>query len=331
MVIHGDCLVELRKIRADSIDCVITSPPYWSLRDYGVEGQLGLEDDFNEYIVKLCDIFDEVRRVIKPTGTCWVNMGDTYSTQSGAMRQGKFGPKETNQSVFVQPKSILPTKCLVQIPARFGIEMTNRGWVLRNEIIWHKSNAMPQSMRDRFTVDYEKIFLFVKSTRYYFKQQMDDATTIHGQRNKRSVWNIPTKPFKRAHFAVFPENLVEPMIDAGCPEFVCTNCNAARILITNYSSDYSKREQAHAPNSCRTKVDSSGWLPPTLLSESYIDCGCYTDYESGIVLDPFCGSGTTGVVAKKLNRRFIGIDLNKVYVAMAEDRINNTPVQNILF
>jgi DNA modification methylase len=300
MIIQGDCLTELKKLPDESINCCITSPPYWALRDYGVEGQLGLEPTFQEYITKLCDIFDEVKRVLRKDGTCWVNIGDSYNSHSTG--QGGVGGKEGNRKNKQDNKAnvnkdfgILPDKCLAQIPSRFSIEMTNRGWILRNEIIWYKPNCMPSSVKDRFTVDFEKIFFFVKNKKYVFETQYEEyhcsdkalkapiggqkhskdkksnfnptysgnIMTIGKGRNKRCVWRITTKPYKEAHFAVFPEDLVETPIKAGCPE-------------------------------------------------------------SGTVLDPFCGSGTTGVVAKKLNREFIGIELNPEYIKLAEKRIANT-------
>ena len=303
-ILQGDCLEILKTLPSESVDMVITSPPYWSLRDYGMDAQLGLEKSFEEYISKLCDVFDEVKRVLKKDGTCWVNMGDTYGTQSGAMRDGKFGPKNTNNQKFVQPKSI--HKCLLQIPSRFAIEMCQRGWILRNEIIWHKPNAMPQSITDRFTVDFEKIFFFVKSKKYYFETQhepyseatikdkrivriqagiklqhtrhknykkagVQDPSNVRDRgyasidlargRNMRSVWKIPTKSFKEAHFAVYPESLITTPIKAGCPA-------------------------------------------------------------GGIVLDPFFGSGTTGVVAKELGRNYLGIELNPDYILIANERLS---------
>ena len=296
-ILKGDALDVLKKIPDESIDMVMTSPPYWALRDYGVSGQLGLEPTFQEYISKLCDIFDEVKRVLKKEGTCWVNIGDTYDTQSGAMRDGKFGSKNTNNQQFIQPKA--QHKCLLQIPSRFAIEMCNRGWILRNEIIWHKPNCMPSSVEDRFTVDFEKVFFFVKDRKYWFETQYDEAkydgrkqekmrgsakysgNVVPGQaphtfalrgherwqkidgkrvRNKRAVWEISTKPYKDAHFAVYPEKLVEIPISAGCPR-------------------------------------------------------------GGVVLDPFLGSGTTAVVAKKLGRDYIGIELNPEYIKLAEKRL----------
>ncbi len=266
-IYQGNSLEVLKTLPTESVDMVITSPPYWGLRDYGIDGQLGMESSFQEYINKLCDIFDEIKRVLKDSGTCWVNLGDTY----------------------------LPDKCLLQIPNRFAIEMTNRGWTLRNEIIWFKRNCFPSSVKDRFTVDFEKLFFFVKNKKYYFDQQKEPVKNIsiqrakygwhgtklpHGDsyaglkgteamgdrycdprgRNKRAVWDIPTKGYKGAHFAVFPEGLIETPIKAGCPL-------------------------------------------------------------GGVVLDPFMGSGTTAVVAKRLGRNYIGIELNEDYIDIAEKRI----------
>lgn len=296
-IIHGDALSVLKTMEDESVNCVITSPPYWGLRDYGVEGQLGLEKTFQEYINKLCNIFDEVKRVLKKDGTCWVNLGDTYCGAAGGYypHKNEVGASK-NQ---IKRKSIGMEKCLCQIPSRFSIEMCNRGWILRNEIIWHKPNAMPSSADDRFTVDYEKMFLFVKNKKYYFKQQIEkyteqfmvrdlrseksekekfdptckananslarkrDMRPNKGGRNKRCVWKINTASFKGGHFAVFPQELVETPIKAGCPK-------------------------------------------------------------NGIVMDVFCGAGTTGVVAKKLSRKFIGIELNNEYIKLADKRIRYT-------
>lgn len=311
-IIAGDALAELKNLPAESIDCVITSPPYWALRDYGSAGQLGQEPDLIEYVQNLCNIFDEVERVLKPAGSLWVNIGDTYSTISGGMRERANSPRPKYKKyqagagamALQQPKTKYKSKTLLQIPARFAIEMIERGWILRNELIWHKPNVMPQSVKDRFTVDYEKVFFFTKRKNYYFAQQFeisknpdDDVRRImkaksynrreqggnstfnspdrsekdlkevlYLGRNKRSVWSISTRPFKEAHFATFPKELVMPMIEAGCPE-------------------------------------------------------------GGIVLDPFFGSGTTGVVARELGRQYIGIELNAEFIKIAEKRLAQ---QNLL-
>lgn len=302
-ILCGDAVSLLKQFPPESIDCVVTSPPYWSLRDYGVKGQIGLEDSFDQYLANLLAVFCEVKRILKAEGTCWVNLGDTYSTRNS--RQGTGQPALSQHSgkaqIFRRPQSIrrLPPKCLLQLPSRFAIEMTAQGWTLRNEIIWHKPNCMPQSARDRFTIDFEKLFFFVKSIRYHFIQQFEplrdpqrlmhplvtapehrkrqhgdlriaainpktEATSrrrmLERGRNKRSVWTVATRPFKGEHFAVFPPDLIETPILAGCPE-------------------------------------------------------------GGIVLDPFSGSGTTALVARKLNRRFVGIELNPKYARMSEERL----------
>lgn len=256
-IYQGDSLEILKKFPDESIDCVITSPPYWALRDYGVSGQLGLEPTFQEYINKLCDIFDEVKRVLKKSGTCWVNIGDTYGTSSGSGERN--GLQRTNRGTqnFEDWKKKGKngvkqySKSLLQIPSRFAIEMSNRGWILRNRIIWHKLNCMPSSASDRFTVDYEDIFFFVKNKKYYFEQQKEDiaesskkerrgriesvnakyngfqnqtigkiksfAYIEDGGRNMRSVWKMTAQPIKDAHFAVFPEKLIHTPVIAGCP------------------------------------------------------------------------------------------------------------------
>ena len=305
-IYNGEALEVMKEFPDESIDCCITSPPYWGLRDYGNENQLGLEKDFKEYINKLCNIFDEVKRVLKKEGTCWVNLGDTY----GGSGKGAGGQSEKNSKEAWRfenaPKLNGFDKCLCQIPSRFAIEMTDRGWILRNEIIWYKPNCMPASVEDRFTVDFEKMFFFVKNKKYYFEQQFDKSIDKQNRiltdnaewktsfikqgkystgrlenwrdkeygcpkdgRNKRTVWKIETQPYAEAHFAVFPQKLIETPIKAGCPE-------------------------------------------------------------NGIVLDPFMGSGTTGIVAKKQGRKYIGIELNADYIKLANKRIYNYLDGNLL-
>jgi DNA modification methylase len=296
-IYQGDSLDILKTFESESVDCVITSPPYWALRDYGVDGQLGLEPTFQEYITKLCDIFDEVKRVLKKEGTCWVNMGDTY----GGSGKG-VGGKDSKESWTFDKKPIENgiEKSLCQIPARFSIEMCNRGWILRNTIIWKKNNCMPSSADDRFTVDFEYVYFFVKNKKYWFEQIFEPNSEISIKRaeyektrknvssigsksesygmparfvklnpqghNKRCVWEVNTKGYSGAHFATFPEKLIEPMVKAGCPE-------------------------------------------------------------KGVCLDPFMGSGTTAVVARKLGRNYLGIELNQKYIDMANKRL----AQQVLF
>lgn len=297
----GEALEVLKTFESESIDCVVTSPPYWGLRDYNVDKQLGLEETFTEYIDKLCNIFDEVKRVLKKTGTCFVNLGDTYAGAIGYNKNEREKYLERhpngldNEGRFLdrpnKKVSGIKNKSLCQIPSRFAIEMTNRGWILRNELIWWKPSCMPSSARDRFTVDFEKVFFFVKNKKYYFEQLKEksivkwensqmigktmnnnyklenrskipfNSNKFQTGRNKRCVWKVNTQAFHEAHFAVYPEKLIIPMIKSGCPE-------------------------------------------------------------NGIVLDPFMGAGTTGLVSVKLNRQFIGIELNSEYIKIAEKRIN---------
>lgn len=179
---QGEALAVLKTLPSESVDCVVTSPPYWALRDYGVTEQLGLESTPEAYIDRLCTIFDEVKRVLTKDGTCWVNLGDTY----GGFKQGNTETNVKNGGV---------EKSLCQIPSRFAIEMTNRGWILRNEIIWYKRNAMPQSATDRFTIDFEKMFFFTKSQKYFFKQQLEPIVstpvkrTGNGRSEYQGKWN----------------------------------------------------------------------------------------------------------------------------------------------
>ena len=310
-IICGNNLDVLKTFPSESINCCITSPPYWALRDYGVEGQLGLESTFQEYLDKLIAIFDEVKRVLRKDGTCWVVLGDTYSgsgcgtndyrTEKSKSIQGKGKNRNLYKTGGIAQKitNVVQAKSLLQIPSRFAIQMTDHDWILRNEIIWYKPNCLPSSVKDRFTIDFEKVFFFVKNKKYWFEQQFENIDKNSGWakqrrkgidnitpyqtvgcgkwakpklqdnpqgRNKRCVWQIPTKPFKEAHFAVFPPTLVVPMIKAGCPE-------------------------------------------------------------NGIVLDPFIGSGTVAEVALKLNRHFIGIELSPEYCEMAKKRIKEIQPQ----
>ena len=380
-ITQGDCLDLMKRLDDESVDCIVTSPPYWALRDYqsghniwdgdkdcehewessikskkqtpqrdvsggfsgkdkgtrgeqsynsGIvineesafcsrcgawRGSLGLEPTFELYIKHLCDIFDEAQRTLKKTGTCWVNIGDTYggSGNSSSHKKDTKNLGYTTSDMGASKGNCNATrgmeKCLLQIPHRFAIEMCNRGWKLRNTIIWHKNNCMPSSVNDRFTVDFEYVFFFVKSRRYHFEQQFEklkeeskrramrgnnqnkysddnhlpigvhvntmskkreykgynnmESAIANGEtvlnpkgRNKRTVWNINPKPFKEAHFAVFPEKLIETPIKAGCPK-------------------------------------------------------------DGVVMDPFMGSGTTARACKRLGRDYIGFDLNTDYVDLS--------------
>jgi site-specific DNA-methyltransferase (adenine-specific) len=298
-ILVGDVLERLRQLPDESVQCVVTSPPYWGLRDYGTEGQIGLEPTPQEYVAKMVDVFREVWRVLRSDGTCWVNLGDSY-TSGGRGGNGSFADERPGwrgmPSEFGKKRGIpgLKSKDLVGIPWRVAFALQADGWYLRSDIIWHKPNPMPESVTDRPTKAHEYLFLLSKSERYYYdaeviKEEVTGGAHSRGNgvnpkcaemgtgikqnssfsaavadlvssRNKRSVWTIPTQPFPEAHFATYPEKLVEPCILAGSKE-------------------------------------------------------------GDTVLDPFCGSGTTGVVALGHGRDFIGIELNPEYAAMSKRRI----------
>lgn len=311
-IIHGDSIEVLSKIEASSVHCSVTSPPYFGLRDYGVVGQIGLEQTPDEYVAKMVSVFREVRRVLREDGTLWLNLGDSYasnqsnnggysdkSTLAGFTNANTKGRQANNATKPHKIKHGLKHKDLVGIPWRVAFALQSDGWYLRQDIIWAKPNPMPESVTDRCTKSHEYLFLLTKSPKYYFDHEAiregattkvkdgkirfggskygDSADPLHatksgngytssGFRNKRDVWTIPTRPFKGAHFAVFPEALVEPCILAGSKD-------------------------------------------------------------GDMILDPFAGSGTTLAVAKRLGRNAIGIELNKEYVKIAEARVAAVPEQ----
>jgi DNA modification methylase len=272
MILHGDALLVLRGLESNSIDCCITSPPYFGLRDYGSEGQIGREDTFQEYIEKLSEVFMEVKRVLKPQGTLWLNLGDSYASASKnrtpeqAARNSSLQGGKNNQAQALHQKSKLggglKRKDLMGIPWRVAFRLQQDGWYLRQDIIWSKPNPMPESVTDRCTKAHEYIFLLSKSEAYFFNHEAIKEPSINDSemRNKRSVWTVTPKPFKEAHFATYPEDLIEPCVLSGSPE-------------------------------------------------------------DGIILDPFFGSGTTGAVAIKKGRSFIGIEINSDFIEIAAKRL----------
>ena len=301
MIIQGDSLSVLKTLESESVDCCVTSPPYYNLRDYGCEGQIGLEKTPEEYIQKLVEIFREVHRILKNNGTLWVNIADSYAGNGRKCNSCK--PKD-----------------LIGIPWMLAFSLRSDGWYLRQDIIWAKPNPMPESVKDRCTKSHEYIFMLSKSPKYYYddaaisepakestikrlsqnienqngsylpgktngnmkasapryggkkytenpdkfyRTKSGNAYDYRPMRKKRDVWTVTTKPFKGAHFATFPPDLIEPCVLAGCPP-------------------------------------------------------------KGIVLDPFAGSGTTGMVAKKNGRNFVLIELNKEYAKLCEERCQHS-------
>ncbi len=213
-VISGDAYHILLQLPKESVQCVITSPPYWGLRDYGIEGQIGLEEELPQFINKLVTIFREVQRVLKPNGVFWLNIGDGYTSGNRGWR----APDKKNpaRAMAMRPSTPegLKSKDLLGVPWRIALALQQDGWYLRSDIVWNKPNAMPESVKDRPTRAHEYLFMFTKNEQYYYNGEaiQEPREDGNGMRNKRSVWNIHTEPYKEAHFATFPEKLIEPCI-----------------------------------------------------------------------------------------------------------------------
>jgi DNA modification methylase len=257
-IISGDCIEGLRTLPDASAHCCVTSPPYWGLRDYGHDGQIGLESTPEAYVARMVEVFREVRRVLREDGTLWLNLGDSYAgnAASGGKNSNDGGPAVRVAGVPTKRGDGIKPKDLCGIPWRVAFALQADGWWLRQDIIWHKPNPMPESVRDRCTKAHEYVFLLTKSERYYYDAeavsepsayagvQTNDFSasalglrikpsgnavpgtvyTVKPTRNRRSVWTVTTKPYSGAHFAVMPADLVEPCIKAGCPEQCCSVC-----------------------------------------------------------------------------------------------------------
>jgi DNA modification methylase len=399
-IIQGHCVDKLKELPDGSVQCCVTSPPYWGLRDYGVEGQLGLERTPEEYVARMVEVFREVRRVLREDGTLWLNIGDSYcggntGNQSNVGQRYGYG-KESNGHVFPRDGAFaasigLKPKDLVGIPWRLAFALQADGWWLRQDIIWHKPNPMPESVTDRCTKAHEYIFLLTKSATYYFdneaiKQPITDssinrlcqdvenqegsdrvpgktngkmkAVRFGGNKlcpdtrlqsgnewnppvkgtlaNKRSVWTIPSSPYSEAHFATFPPDLIKPCILAGTSaRGCCPHCGAPWERVVEKEMPPLRKVNGTGPHGEHgllgghrfdepIKTTTTGWRPtcshPEILAEGIglppVPC---------TVLDPFGGSGTTGMVALELGRKAILIELNPDYVKLAESRCFVTP------
>jgi site-specific DNA-methyltransferase (cytosine-N4-specific) len=213
VILEGDALNALRLLPTGSVQCVVTSPPYWGLRDYGIEGQIGLETTLPQFINKLVTIFNEVKRVLRDNGTLWLNIGDGYTSGNRGYRASdKKNPARAMTIRPNTPKGLKP-KDLQGIPWRLAFALQEDGWYLRSDIVWHKPNAMPESVKDRPTRAHEYLFMLTKSERYYYDSESIKETGINGKlRNRRSVWEVNTQAFSEAHFATFPPRLIEPCI-----------------------------------------------------------------------------------------------------------------------
>ncbi len=215
VIFEGDAMTVLRRLPSTSVRCAITSPPYWGLRDYGIEEQIGLEDSLSQYINRLVSVFSEMRRILTDDGTFWLNIGDGYTSGNRGYRApDKKNPARAMDIRPDTPEGLKP-KDLIGIPWRLAFALQADGWYLRTDIIWNKPNAMPESVKDRPTRVHEYLFLLAKSEKYHYdSESIREVADNGGFRNRRSVWSINTKPFSGAHFATFPTELIRPCIKA---------------------------------------------------------------------------------------------------------------------
>lgn len=213
IIFEGDSLHILTRLPSESVQCIVTSPPYWGLRDYGIEGQIGLEESLHQFLNKLVAIFSEVKRVLKPDGVLWLNIGDGYTSGNRGYRApDKKNPARAMSVRPDTPKGLKP-KDLIGIPWRLAFALQEDGWYLRSDIVWNKPNAMPESVKDRPIRAHEYLFMLSKSEKYYYKRDAVKEPGTNGKlRNRRSVWDVNTQPFPGAHFATFPSSLIEPCV-----------------------------------------------------------------------------------------------------------------------
>ena len=358
----GDCreIMSRWKDEGIKVQTCVTSPPYFGLRDYGVDGQIGLEQTVGEYVANMVDVFRHVWHILEDDGTVWLNLGDSYYNY----RPGKG--QALNKQTVSNNNQDLPTTCarrgnkqeglkekdLIGIPWRVAFALQEFGWYLRQDIIWHKPNPMPESVRDRCTKSHEYIFLLSKSPKYFYDNEAikvpvkedwgtrdrtngkyhNDGTGLqphsgleksYDMANKRSVWSVNTKPYTGAHFAVFPEELIEPCILAGTSQRGhCPKCNARwsrQIEHTNMVLNKTDRNNNRGTRTgtsgtmvSAAKNITTGWIP---------SCNCGVDSVPDIVFDPFMGSGTTAQVAQKLGRKYLGCELNEDYKTLQDKRL----------
>ena len=397
-IIVGDVRQVLKRLEAGSVHCVVTSPPYWGLRDYGVEGQLGLEESPEAWVEQLVAAFDEVHRVLRKDGTVWLNVGDAYCS-SGSHGPGRSDmllerPKnhraEYRAANGVRERGVqgFKHKDRLGLPHMLVFALRAAGWYWRDEIIWHKTAPMPESTRDRTTQSHEFVFLLSKSSRYFYDQDAvrePASGTAHSRglgpppqgwdtgpgnhrlkrgryrpgdpggfdqavrrvvttRNKRSVWTLPPEPFAGAHFATFPTKLVTPCVEAGTSERgVCPECGTPWTRVVEFggadvdhqracggdanglysgaaTKDYGAAG-AEDPSAVKARIlagmrerKTVGWEP---------GCEHVCDPVPATLLDPFSGAGTTGLVAQRLGRSYIGCELNPEYAELSRKRIRD--------
>lgn len=371
-VLIGDNRETMKQIPDGSVQTVVTSPPYFGLRDYGHDGQIGLESTPEEYVAALVAVFRKVRRVLRDDGTVWLNLGDSYAGGGGycptapsniTSRAGQRGRQGALIQGGIKPQGIIKPKDLIGIPWRVAFALQADGWYLRQDIIWHKPNPMPESVTDRCTKAHEYLFLLSKSARYFYDAEAvkEEATDpeyrergkirptsdggkgfeirggLHNQeggrttRNRRSVWTVSTRPYSGAHFAVFPPDLIRPAILAGTSERgQCPHCGAPWVRVSNTTDELDSSAKGSRFDRGKTLARDGGdrTQPGGRFVKAFIgwqpSCTC-PEHEpvAQTVLDPFGGSGTTAGVALEHGRRAILCELSPAYAKLIPDRIDS--------
>ncbi len=386
-VLLGDCIESMKKLPAESVDMCVTSPPYYSLRDYGNDKQIGLEATLGGYIDNMVKVFEEVRRILKPEGTLWLNLGDSYNGSGGAGGDyNKGGLKEGQPKYPGRNEPTLKRKDLMGVPWRVAFALQEAGWYLRQDIIWAKPNCMPEPVKDRCTKSHEYLFMFAKQEKYYYDNQaikepigeamlnmiskgsqgehdeshykhnkgsskgntrqtpnrmmssQETLDSISSGRNKRSVWTVSPKPYKGAHFAVFPPELIEPCILAGTSaKGCCSKCGLGWVREMQNSggpnteariTEVMERTGLNRKAASSYSVSGSAWKKhkrenPDIMLGWKPTCECDAEVVPAVVLDPFGGSGTTAGVAVKHGRNAILCELNEEYAALIPSRVES--------
>ncbi|MEL6754973.1 MAG: site-specific DNA-methyltransferase [Pseudomonadota bacterium] len=303
-ILIGDCIEQLKALPDESVHCCVTSPPYWALRDYGVEGQLGLEPTLAEHLAKLVEVFEHIKRVLRSDGTVWLNYGDSYAAsvngRSAADTKAAGNDDRTfRDKPFSTIQGVLKPKDLCMIPSRLAIALQEAGWWVRSEIVWEKPNPMPESCQDRPSQSYEKVFLLTKSSRYFYDADAirEEHATPEGERG-----------FKAGNSAMRGQEAIRKR----------GNLEASDNAAERYYHPNGRNARNVWRISTKAFRDAHFATFPPELAERCIKAGCP---EGGVVLDPFGGAGTTGLVADRLQRKAILIELNPEYAEMAKRRI----------
>jgi site-specific DNA-methyltransferase (adenine-specific) len=337
-ILIGDALDHLRHLAPASIEAVVTSPPFFRQRNYGADGQIGLEDTVEQWVERLQAVMAEVHRILVPTGSAWIDLGDSYSRS---------------------PRMGAAAKSLLLAPERFALAMVADGWILRNKVIWAKRNPMPDSVKDRLSNTYDVVFHLVKQPKYFY--DLDSIRVPHTSKQGRAksvveakspdwagphagnnsglkrfrppgvplvgknpgdVWSLPTAHFQGAHFATFPERLVEPPILATCPLRVCVSCSAPWNPEPGKTFVLGHRGPAGGVDQDRhVRRYPSSWQVLRQPGPLKPGCECQLGTRPGIVLDPFFGTGTVGAVAERLGRDWLGIEISDAYADLAWQRL----------